>query len=135
VTGSNLRPARPGNTLALKHGATSERQIGTEAGNQKRRLLRQIGLRANELDGIGRALLDNYARAQSKVEILDRYFAAEGLLTTKGIPRPATRIYFTAVNSARLALVRLNEHLKERRHDPTGELHRYLEARVVNGGG
>jgi hypothetical protein len=123
------------NRAAEKHGATSPRQIGTEAANQKRRVLRQIGLRANQLDGIGKALLDNYARAQAKVVLLDNYFEREGLLTAKGSPRAATKIYFTAINSARLALVRLNEHLKERHADPRRELDAYLEAtyREVNG--
>lgn len=127
----NLRPAPPfevGNTAALVHGTRSERQIGTEAGNQKRRLLRQIGLRANQLDGIGKALLDNYCRAQAKVVLLDTYFEREGFLTAKGTPRDATRVYFTAINSARLALIRLNEHLKERHRDPTGDLRDYIEA-------
>jgi hypothetical protein len=134
---ANLVPFEVGNTAATTHGATSERQIGTEAANQKRRLLRQIGLRANQLDGIGRALLDNYCRAQAKVVLLDHYFDREGFLTAKGTPRAATRVYFTAVNSARLALVRLNEHLKELQADPNQALADYLaskrEYQVRNG--
>jgi hypothetical protein len=76
--------------------------------------LNRIGLRASDLDGVGAALLDNWSRAQAKVEILDWHFEQVGLLDESGEPRGATRIYFTALNSARLSAVRLSEHLKTR---------------------
>jgi hypothetical protein len=102
------------NTLSLVHGGQSEARIRSTARVQKRRFLRRIGLRASELDGVGLALLDNWARAQAKVEILDRHFEQVGLLDGDGEPRPATRIYFTALNSSRLSATRLAEHLKAR---------------------
>jgi hypothetical protein len=37
-----------GNTLSLHHGATSERQIRPLARNPRRRVLRQIGIRAGD---------------------------------------------------------------------------------------
>jgi hypothetical protein len=104
-----------GNVLALRHGGYSQARIAPVARVQKRRLLRQVGLRASDLDGVALALLDNWARAQGKVELLDQHFAAIGLLDSDGEPRAATRVYFTALNSARLAAVRLAEHLKTRR--------------------
>jgi hypothetical protein len=85
---------------------------------QKRRFLRRIGLRASDLDGIGQALLDNWARAQAKVELLDRHFEQAGFLDADGEPRPASKVYFTAINSARLAAVRLAEHMKVARVGP-----------------
>lgn len=51
--------ARPGNLNAVTHGASSDAQIRPVVRSQKRRLLRQIGLSASDLDGVGRALLDN----------------------------------------------------------------------------
>lgn len=109
----NARPgnARPGNVNAVKSGERSETRIRPVARTQKRRLLRQIGLAASDLDGIGRAYLDNWARAQAKVELMDRFFLANGFLDHAGEPVPATKVYFTAVNSARLALQRLRDHL------------------------
>ena len=92
-------PFQPGNTVSVKHGHDSEARIKPVARTQKRRLLRQIGLAASDLDGIGRALLDNWARAQAKVELLDRWFEANGFLDPDGEPVPATKVYFTAVNS------------------------------------
>ena len=127
---------RRANARALStHGARSEARIRPAARTQKRRLLRQIGLAASELDGVGRALLDNWARAQAKVELLDRYFAARGFLDEAGEPVAATRLYFVAVNSARLAIVRLSEHLRER--SGRDELERWIEARYseVDGDG
>ena len=103
-----------GNLNAVSHGAHSPAQTRPVARSQKRRLLRQIGLKANDFDGVGAALLDNWARSQAKVQLLDAHFAEHGFLDEKGVPREATRVYFTAVNSARLAVVRLDEHLKAR---------------------
>jgi hypothetical protein len=110
-------PSFPGQRppFPVVHGAHVPAQIVRVARAQKRRLLRQIGLRAGDLDGIGLALLDNWARAQAKVELLDRYFAESGFLDEAGEPRPAGKVYFTALNSARLAAVRLADHLKARR--------------------
>ena len=56
---------------------------------QKRRFLRQNGLRKADVDGIGLALLDTWARAQAKIEILDAYFSEHGLLEEDGKPQPA----------------------------------------------
>jgi hypothetical protein len=116
------------NQNAVRHGAHSAAQIVPIARAQKRRLLRQIGLKASDLESVGRGYLDNWSRAQSKVEILDRYFAAEGFLDAEGVPRPATKVYFVAVNSARLALARLEEHLRVRSRSPRAALQSYLEA-------
>jgi len=66
------------------------------------------------MDGVGLALLDNWARAQSKVQLLDVYFDDRGFLTDEGEPNAAARLYFTSLNSARLAATRLSEHLKAR---------------------
>jgi hypothetical protein len=107
-------PFAPGNAAAVRHGATSERQIRPAAKAQRRRFLRQNGLRAGDLDGIGRGLLDNWARAQAKVELLDAYFERHGFLDARGKPRGGVQVYFTALNSARLALARLDEHLGRR---------------------
>ncbi len=110
--------ARFGNTNRTSHGARSATRIRPAARTQKRRLLRQIGLSSSDLDGIGKALLDNWARAQAKVDLLDRHFESVGFLDAKGEPVGATKIYFVAVNSARLALSRLREHLHAEEHSP-----------------
>lgn len=110
--------ARPGNTNAVSNGASSEARIRPVARSQKRRLLRQIGLSSADLDGIGKALLDNWARAQAKVDLCDRYFAEHGFLDPDGEPKAPSKVYFTAINSSRLALQRLREHLREQDVSP-----------------
>ena len=120
--------AQPGNVLALKHGAHSEPAVKRVATVQKRRLLRQIGLRAGDLDGLGGAYLDAWARAQSKVELLDAWFSAHGFLTSEGAPTPGVVVYFTAVNSARLSLARLEDHLRKEQRSPHAALGAYLDA-------
>ncbi len=112
------RNARPGNANAVTTGAQSEAGIRPVARTQKRRLLRQIGLSSADLDGIGKALLDNWARSQAKVDLMDRHFERNGFLDPTGEPVAATKVYFTAINSSRLALQRLREHLHARDVSP-----------------
>ena len=63
---------------ALRHGAHAEAKVAPVARAQKRRFLRQSGLKASQLDGLGRAYLDNYARAQAKVELMDGWVERHG---------------------------------------------------------
>lgn len=119
-------------TVNLRHGARSPDQIATSARAQKRRLLRQLGLRAGDVDGVGLALLDNWSRAQAKVSLLDVYFDERGFLDAEGEPNGAAKVYFTALNSARLAATRLAEHLRSR--GVKGEtLEDYLDETYGNG--
>jgi len=117
-----------GNVAALKHGvyATKNDQIGPVARAQKRRLLRQNRLRAKDLDGLGLALLDNWSRAQAKVELLDRDFDANGFLDGDGNPRGGVAVYFAALNSAARTLTKLEAYMRDRARDPVAELNRYL---------
>lgn len=147
VTGGveNLRPFEPGNTAAMRHGAASERQIRPIAANHRRRVLRQLRLRAGDLDSIARGYLDLYCRTSAKIELLDRYFDEKGLLDGRGNPRGATKFYTSLVNSSRLALKALEGHLRERQRDYAsplaileGEGRRVrleAEARLGNGAG
>ena len=50
-----------------KHGVESKPVVKKVATVQKRRLLRQIGLRAGDLDTVALGYLDLWARVQSKV--------------------------------------------------------------------
>jgi hypothetical protein len=109
----------------MTHGARSEslvRYVGTV---QKRRLLRQIGLRTSDLDGVGIAYLDAWARAQSKVELMDAWSAEHGWLTPEGVPPPFVLVYFAAVNSARLAIDRFAAHLRQQKPRVVIDLSRY----------
>jgi hypothetical protein len=106
---------------------------------QKRRFLRQNGLRKSDIDGIGLALLDSYARAQSKVELLDLWFAEHGIVDEGGRPQPSLSIYFTALAAATKTLGRLHDHLRRQAEvDPFDRLNDYLVSegigRRVDGG-
>lgn len=84
------------------------------------------------MDGVGLALLDNWSRSQAKVHLLDEFFDSRGFLDDEGEPRGAVRVYFSALNSARLAATRLSEHLKAR--GVRGEtLEDYLTENYSNG--
>ena len=129
-------PAPSGNQLAVRHGAHSERQIGPRAAHHKRRLLRQIGLRASDLDGIGRGLLTNWARAAAALALMDAYAAQHGWLDDGGNPRGFTRLYVGLLNAERLALARLEQHVRARDRDAGAALRDYVDAtyRATNGG-
>jgi hypothetical protein len=106
--------AAPGNLLALKSGASSERQIVRRATVEKRRALRQIGMRERDLESVGRALLHNWARAAAALYLMDEYAARAGWLDEAGNPRGFARLYVSMLNSERLALVRLGDYLRQR---------------------
>ena len=121
-------PFEPGNELSVRHGASSERRIAPVARAHRRRVLRQLRLRASDLDPLARGYLDLYARTLAKVELLDAYFAEHGLLTASGEPQGGARFYVSLVNSARLALSRLEAHLASRDPAVAG-----IEALIVEG--
>jgi hypothetical protein len=116
---------------ATRHGGQSENRIKAVARAHKRRFLRQTGLKIGDLDGISLGLIDNWARAQSKVTILDEFFSEQGLIRNGEIDG-ALRVYFTGVNSARMALGRLAEHLAKA-GEQTEDLDDYIDAAYGNG--
>jgi hypothetical protein len=120
--------AQPGNVLALKHGVSSERQIRPVAASHRRRVLRQLRLRAGDIDPIGKAYLDSYVRLAAKIDLADLYVEKYGMIRPDGEPQPVMRLYVALQNSARLALARLEQHL--RTSDPAAS---GLEALIVEG--
>jgi len=106
------------NTLSLKHGASSERQIRPVAGNHRRLVLRQIGLRASEIDPTGKAYLEHYCRLTAKFVLIDSYLDELGPLDADGAPRPCMRLYAELHRAALQALGRL-EHLSTVASHPT----------------
>lgn len=121
-------PYQPGNTAAVRHGAYSERQIAPRATNQKRRFLRQNGLRLADLNPLGRAMLTNWSRAAVALALMDEFAAADGWLDEEGNPRGFAKLYVSMLNSERLALRALEGHLRDRERDPVRALGAYLEA-------
>ncbi len=121
-------PAPRANTNAVTHAATSPRLIGRAAANQKRRLLRQNGLRKSDLDALGRALLTNWSRAAAALALMDAYASEHGWLDEKGEPRGFARLYVSMLNAERLAIGKLETHLRARSTDPQVALTTWIEA-------
>ena len=117
---------------ATVHGAKSEHQIRSVARAHKRRLMRQMGMRICDLDGITLAYLDGWARAWAKVTLLDEHFAEHGLIAPGGTDA-LLRVYFTALNTSRLQLQRLSEHLA-RHGTGTEDLDDYIDQAYGDGG-
>ena len=109
--------ARPGNSNALVHGARSPRQIAAAARAHRRRLLRNLGLKAGDLDGIGREFLRLWSQGQAELD----------LRTAGGID--AGKDYWHAFNATKRALERLSPYLQAAAKAKAGEaggLDRYL---------
>lgn len=121
--------AKAGNRNAAKHdgyGSTKNDEIARRARNEKRRLLDRLGLRQRDLDPVGVAYLDHYAKLRARLDSVDAYLDEHGLIRADGEPQPVLRFYVSLANSARLALAKLEGHLRERKIDPGEELRRYL---------
>lgn|GEM_PF-6334137 len=113
------------------HGLHSRERVEAGALAVKRRTLRRLGLTAPQLDPIGRSYLDNFARAQSKVELVDRWFALNGgPLDEDGKPVPAADWYLRVLEAARRALGKLEAHV-EARQQPSAviEMQRFARDR------
>lgn len=118
--------AQPGNVSALRHGATSQRQIRPVARALRRRFLRQNRLRAGDLSGIQRGYLDSWAQCQAKVELIDRYLDQRGLIREDGELQPVMKLYVSLVNSARLSLGKLEASMLQRERG--GKLADFVDA-------
>jgi hypothetical protein len=99
-------------TPQILHGARSEPTVRRQATTVRRRILRQLGLRASDLSGLGMARLDTYCRAAAKVELYDLWADEHGWVTADGGSPAFVDKYFAALNSSRLALDRLEGYLK-----------------------
>jgi hypothetical protein len=103
------------------HGAHSAARVSPFAAAQRRRLLRQTGLRASDLTPLGRAQLVNWSRAAAALHMLDMHAAEHGWLTDNGDPKGFTRFYIAMLNAERHALKALQAHLRPTvERDPLG---------------
>jgi hypothetical protein len=105
------------NTYAMKHGAQSERHIVRRATVEKRRVLRQIGLRQDDLDSLGRPLLQNWARSAA-LHLMDKYAEEHGWLDEHG--------HDAMLNSEGLALAKLGDYLRRWEEDPFESRSRFV---------
>lgn len=107
----------------------SERRIRPVAKNQKRALLRKLNVRASELDAVSAVHVDLLARALSKVQLIDEFYAYRGqVVDAEGQPEPSLQIYVSLLNSARLTAQRLSDHMA-RSSAPAASLQDYIDTR------
>jgi hypothetical protein len=104
--------SKPGNQNARTHGARSEAAVKAREKRVKRSFLRVRSLTEADLDPLAIELLDSWAEARAQVELMNEYFArVGGMLDEEGVPRPATRTYWLARNSAEREKRTLETHL------------------------
>ena len=69
---------QPKSSHGTTHGARSMSVVKATTRAQKVRLLRRLGLRVRDLDGVSTVLLDGWSRAYSKVVLMDRWLEEHG---------------------------------------------------------
>jgi hypothetical protein len=93
----------------------------------RRRFLRHAGLRASDLDAIEIAYLEGWARANARVDLFD----------TDDQPREL-KAYFSALNSARLSMTKLEQRMGQNGRSPakakSKALRDHLEKNYGEGG-
>jgi hypothetical protein len=92
--------AEPGNTLAVKHGATSPRQVEPLAAELVATTLAAAPFLA---EPSFQPAVQAWARAEARCALLATYFDEHGLLDAQGNPRPATKL-MTSLESLALKL-------------------------------
>jgi hypothetical protein len=95
----------------LVHGAQSEPRVKDAARAQKRRLLRRLGRRASDLDAISALYVDLLSRSLAKLALLDKHYAAAGIVREDGQGQATLPLYVSMLNSARLTAARLADHM------------------------
>lgn len=91
--------ARPGNGNALVHGARSAAQIKPKARANRRRVLRNLGLRAGDLDGLALEYLRLWATGQAQLDLRESGGVDHG------------KDYWVAYNGTRRALEKFERRL------------------------
>jgi hypothetical protein len=112
---------------ATRHGLRSEYRLRATAKNQKRTILRKLGVAARDLDAVSAIYVDVMARGLSKVQLLDTYYAERGIVREDGQGEPTLSVYLSALNLVRLTAGRLSEHLQRQGGLPTESLQSYIE--------
>jgi hypothetical protein len=108
-------PVAPGRReRVVRHGAYSAPRVVSLAAVQRRRLLRQLRLRADDLDAVGRGLLLNWSRTAAALSLLDHHVSAVGLLDEKGEPRGFAALYLRLLGHERQAHKALAGHVRAR---------------------
>ena len=89
-------------------------------------------MKIGDPDGISLAFVDGWARSHAVVTILTEHYTQNGLFRADGEVDPSLRTFFTGINSSRLQLQRLAEHLEK--VGVQGEtLAEYIDAAYGNG--
>lgn len=96
------------------HNAYSEKGLRGRKTRLKRAFLKARRLRESELEPAISQALDDYVEIAAKVEALDEWFDANGLLDRQGEPHAPTKFHIAVLNSSQRALVRLEGYLDNR---------------------
>jgi hypothetical protein len=81
--------------------------------DHRRRLRRQLGLKLSELDPIALGYFNEYARLNAMIDAIDAYVAEHGVIQADGEPQQALSLYVSLQNSARLALSKLDDRMRQ----------------------
>jgi hypothetical protein len=84
----------------LKHGARAEVALAPSMRAVKREIVKRFGLRLKDLDASGRAVVHLLARAETKLQAIDRWLEQNPVVSADGQPAACLPIYATLLNTA-----------------------------------
>jgi hypothetical protein len=95
-------PARvPRQALALlRHGGQATVALAPSMRAVKREIVKRFGLRLADLDASGRAIVHLLARAETKLQAVDRWLEHNPVVNEKSEPAACLPIYATLLNTA-----------------------------------
>lgn len=109
-------------TAHVTHGSKAPALVAPQAMTAKRRLLRNLKLKHEDLDALGRARLDLWSRAAAKIVLMDRHFDKHGFLDEHGNPHPAADHYLRCLSAANRTLDKLESHFLLALDEPVADL-------------
>jgi hypothetical protein len=94
-------PRVPRQALApLQHGGRSSVALAPSMRAVKREIVKRFGLRLADLDASGKALVHLLARAETKLQAIDRWLEQNPVVDADGEPAACLSIYATLLNTA-----------------------------------
>ncbi len=98
--GYSWEPFQQGNLAGLRHGAESDRRISAEIERMEPELAEQIADIGYLTDPSYTSVLQAWARAEARIQLLERWFADKGLLQEDGTPRPGVDLLLRCESQA-----------------------------------
>src|SRR5436190_1342417 len=115
-------------TLSAREIRRSTSRVAALDRVHRQRLRRRLSLNWSDLDPVGRGFFEHYCRAESKLDLADRFFEEHGYIGEDGSMTAIALHYSTLLNTASRALKALEAHVEAVDRDDLYERYRVIDA-------